>query len=106
MANKIVRYFPDTHMGLGHQGLGILAKKRDIELGELKEHEFVVFMNKRHTALKMFASGNIIAHLKMPAGRKIKLETIALLPKYFGGGKIEYTGALREAIMKDIGVRE
>lgn len=104
MANKVVRYFPDCHMGQGHKALSILAKKHNIVVDELPDHEFVIFMNRAHTALKMFASGNVIAHLKMPGNKKINPETIAHLPRHFGGTRINYDAALRRAVAKDLGV--
>lgn len=100
-SQKIVRYFSHVFMGNGHNGLRKLALKHGIKISDLEPGEYVLFMNSRFTALKMFAPGNIVAHYKSPHGR-IDPRVIALIPRYFNGSKIDIDGALREALLKDM----
>lgn len=101
LSNRIVRYFSDTHLGNGHDGLRKLAKDSNVDLMSLRHGEFVVFVNKKKNALKLFASGYVIAHLKLPNGERINPRTIALLPKFFNGTEINYSNALKEVIKQE-----
>ncbi len=49
----------------------------------------------------MYTRGGIIAHLKMPAGQRINPKTIAEIPRFFNGSKINYDAALREVMHKE-----
>lgn len=99
MANRLIRYFPDTDLRYGHKGLSMLALANKIDTTCLVD-EYVVFTNKKKTDLKMCAPGNVVAHLKMPKGQYINLNVIADLPKYFDGKKINYEAALKKQIEK------
>ncbi len=104
--NKIIRYFPDTDLRNAHAGLALIAKKYKVDVEDLTPGEFVVFINTKHTVLKMYASSGVIAHLKMKQGHKINPKTIAMIPRYFNGSTIKYDDALREVIETDIGRME
>jgi hypothetical protein len=97
--NRLVRFFPEVNLRNGHEGLALIARDHRINVAQLQPGEYVVFLNKAQTALKMFAPGNVVAHLKMPYG-KINPEVIALIPRFFQGGRIDYHGALSEVIRK------
>lgn len=62
--NRIIQYIPDVNMQNGHNGLTRIAAKFGISCDSLNEGEFVLFMNKSRTILKLFAPGNVIGHLK------------------------------------------
>lgn len=100
---RIVRYFADTHLGNGHNGLAKLAKKNGIDMEDLSWGEFLVFMNSRQNMLKMFTRGGMIAHLRMPGGAKIDPRTIPLLPRFFSGGELRYDRAIEAVIRKEFG---
>lgn len=95
---KIVRYFPEVFMGNGHNGLSKIAIEHDIDISRLDAGEYVVFMNKAQTALKMFTMGRVIAHLKMPKGTRIDPRVIALLPRFFSGKSIDYNSAIKKVL--------
>lgn len=99
--NRLVRYFPDTHLGNGHAGLAEIAKTHDINVSRLDFGEFVIFVNKKQTALKLYAPGNIVAYLKMPGSARINPKVIAMIPRFFNGVEIDYGRALKEVIRKE-----
>lgn len=103
--NRVVRYFPNTHLGNGHEGLAKIAQKNGIKVNDLPWGEFLIFMNSKHTMLKMYSQGGLVCHLKMPGGTKIDPRTIALIPKFFNGKEIHYSAALEKVINKDFGIR-
>lgn len=98
--NRVIRYFPETNLQNGHDGLKKLAKKEGLDLTDLGPGQFVIFVNKRKNALKMFACGYLIAHLRLPDGERLNPETIQFIPKFFNGTRIDYSGALREVMKK------
>lgn len=99
--SKIIRYFSEVNMRNGHEGLAALAAQKNVHVNALARGEYVVFVNKKQSSLKMFAAGNVVAHLKMPGSGRINPKTILLLPKFFNGSEIDYTGALREVLTKE-----
>ncbi len=98
---KIVRVFFDVHLGNGHDGLATLAKKNDVDVKNLDPGEFCIFINTRRDALKMYAAGFTIAHLRLPNGR-LDLRMISMIPKFFNGSEIEYTKAMQELLTKEL----
>jgi hypothetical protein len=97
---KIIRFFPDTFMGNGHDGLARIAKRHDIDVTNLRWGEYVIFMNKNKTALKLYSQGNLIAHLRMTGSNTIDMHTISMIPRFFNGTRINYDAALREVLTK------
>jgi hypothetical protein len=100
--SKIIHIFFETSMSNGHKGLASIAAKH---LAKTRFQEgFVVFINKKWTALKAFTVDSeglgLVAHLKRPDNLPINPETIKLIPKYFNGSNFNYEGALREVILK------
>lgn len=97
---SILRYFPDVHMGYGHKGLSEIADKAGVSISKQPVGEYLIFVNKAQTALKLYARGGVIAHLKMPGTQKINPRTIRLIPRFFNGSEINYNAALNAAIKK------
>ena len=64
--------------------------------------EYVIFVNKKKTALKMYAPNFIIVHQRLPNGARIDLGLIERLPRYFNGTKINYTAALEDFIKEKL----
>lgn len=103
VAAKIVRYFPNTFIGNGHLGLSKIAAREGVNISKLDPGEYVIFVNKAQTALKMFCMGRVIAHLKMPEGTKLDSRVIALLPRFFNGKSIDYDSAIRRVLQAELG---
>lgn len=101
---RIIRYFPDVHLGNSHRGLSEHALRSGVRISNLVIGEYVIFVNKRQTALKMYAFGNVIAYLKMPDGARLDPRIIALIPRFFSGKGIDYDGAIGEVIRKEFGL--
>lgn len=102
MTNRILRVVFNTDLRNSHDGLEALAKDLKVKVSELSPGQFIVFMNTRKTAVKIYAAGNTIAHFRMPGGKKLNLKTIVMIPKYFSGGEFKYDQALKEVIEKEI----
>lgn len=100
---RILRYFPDTHLGNGHDGLAKIAKKKGVDVTNLRVGEYVVFVNTTKTALKLYAPGNIVSYLKMPGTQRLNLGIIRSIPMFFNGTEIDYKGALKSYILKQLG---
>ena len=99
---RIVYFAPDTNLRCGHDGLSEIAKKSKLKIHveALLPGEYLIFTNRAQTALKMYTCGNIVAHLKMPQGQRLNMEAIQFIPCFFNGEKIDYKGALAEAMKK------
>ena len=101
--NRVIRYFPDTDLRAGHDMLLSIAKEHKLSLKDLEPGEFVIFVNRRKDALKMFAgSTNLIAYLRLPSGR-LDMRTIQMIPQFFNGGEIKYDQALKKVIERSLG---
>lgn len=95
---KIARVFFDVYMNKAHRGLSALAAEHKCDVTKLEQGEYVMFINSKNTALKMYAPGNVVAHLKLPSGMTLDREVIAMIPNFFNGGKINYDAALKATL--------
>jgi hypothetical protein len=96
---RLVRFFPETNLGNGHDGLAKIAKKHDVDVFNLGYGEYVVFLNRKRTAIKMYAPNSIVVHQRLPQGAQVDLRVIERLPLHFNGTKINYSAALRETVV-------
>ena len=64
--------------------------------------EFIVFINRKKCALKLFAAGNTVAHFKMPGSQQMNMSVIGLIPRFFNGKELRYDDAIAEIIKKRI----
>lgn len=101
--NKIYRCFFDTDLRNGHDGLTLLAIRNKINLKMLDHGEFVVFINRRRNALKLFAANNVIAHYRQ--SHIIDLNTIRLLPTVFNGTEIKYDTVLEKVLKSKLRIK-
>lgn len=99
---KIVQVFLGADMRCSHHGLAELAKQNKIDVHNLEQGEFVLFVNNEKNKLKLYATNNIIAYLALEKGH-IDMRTIALIPKSFtASGRIEYDKALRTVLEREL----
>ncbi len=92
---KLAHFFLDVDMRCGHDGLMEIVRKKKIQI---KEDDFIVFMNTSRTIIKMFCgSEEAILHYKKE-GRVIDPGIIKYMPKFCGGKQLNMDGALREHI--------
>jgi hypothetical protein len=101
MANEIVTVLAETDLRNGHQGLMQLAQKNRINVLNLEAGSFVLFLNRKQTAFKLYAANNTIVHYKHPRGR-VNLGAIEYFPRIFNAGKFSYDKALAKLLDKKL----
>lgn len=98
MSQRMLRCYLNSDLRCGHQGLSDLAKKDGIRVKDLAPGEMIVFVNAKRDRVKVYASSNVLAYLRLERG-SIDLNTIREIPKAFqGSGKIDYDKALKETV--------
>ena len=101
-STRIIRFFPQADLRCQHLGLAKVAASVGINVHKLAPGEFVIFLNNARDKLKMYASGNVLAYLKMPQGTRVDLNVIQHIPRFFSGGKINYDAALKKQIKREL----
>jgi hypothetical protein len=102
--NRVLRIVFNSDLRSAHDGLTKLAKSLKIpNPAELEIGTFLVFVNRKRNALKIFAAGNTVAHFKMPDGRIMNVKILGLIPRFFNGKELKYDEALKELITKEFG---
>lgn len=99
--NKVLQLVFNADLRGGHDRLAKDASKLGIEVDRIKVGDFVVFVNRKRSALKIYAAGFTIAHFRMPDGRVMDPRILRLVPKFFNGKELNYSGALEEVIKKE-----
>lgn len=97
--NKLVRFFADTDLRYGYDGLSKIAKDDGLNLLSLKKGHFVAFVNHAKTKVKLCTSHDVLCYLRLPRGRTLDPRVIKHLPEYFNGTTIEYDAAMRKVLM-------
>lgn len=97
--SSIISHFPDTDMRCSHAGLKAIALKKKKDPANLKKGDFLLFTNTRLTVGKLFATSEILVHIRPESGR-IDPATIKHFPKHFNGTTLNYKGALKDRIEK------
>lgn len=87
-------------MGLGHDGLTLIAKKFKVNPEKLGEGEIIMFLNRGRDKLKILGKqGKVIGYLKMPNKNRIMLDAIQYIPQCFGAdGSLNYDAAIKKAL--------
>ena len=98
--NRLIRIVFNADLRNSHDGLAAVAKKLRVNVSELEVGEFVVFVNSKQSALKLYAAGNTLAHFKMPKNRRMDMRVIAMIPRFFNGKELRYDDAISEMIRK------
>lgn len=97
--SSIISHFPDTDMRNSHAGLSAIAKKHKKDPAKLRQGDFLLFTNTRLTCGKLFASAEVIVHIR-PASGRIDPAVIRHFPEHFNGTSLDYKGALKDRIEK------
>lgn len=98
--NRLVRYFPESDMRAGYDGLQVMAKKQGVSLMDLPKGHFVAFVNREQNKIKLCTGNDVVAYLRLK-GRRIDPRVIRHLPEYFNGGAIEYDRALQKVLTNE-----
>lgn len=101
-STRVVRFFPNADLRCGHEGLAKIAMDNGVNARELSPGEFLVFANGMQNKLKIYAPGNLIAYLKSPDNRRIDLDIIRYLPRFFNGTEFEYDKAVKKVLLKKL----
>ena len=101
--SKILGWLPDTHMAFSHHGLRDIAKKKlKIDLLDLKQGEYVIFINSSWSAFKMFGPGNTFFYKRHPDNKRLNPKAIMLTPAFADEpAEHMYPKALKAVITKD-----
>lgn len=100
---KIIHVFFDVDMRAGQSGLADIAKKGGKVLKSLKAGEFLCFLNRAETLVKVLAptgeedSHGILSSYRSPHGR-VDLNAIDYIPAAFGAEGFNMNRALRMAL--------
>lgn len=101
--NRLMRVFFNADLRCSHKGLFEAAQESGFDVRRLKVGEFVCFVNKKKTGVKMFASGDrMLGYFKMPSHRQINVKVLRILPRFFNGGELRYQAALDDIIRSEI----
>lgn len=99
--NHIISVFPNADLRCSHLGLTIEARKKGKDPRTLDHGDFLLFINRRQSAMKLFGSNNTIIHHRAARGR-IELRTIQYIPQCFHAGKFDYDKALGIVLEKKL----
>lgn len=97
---KIIRVLDQVNMGLGHDGLALLLKRRfSYDVAEMKPDSLVVCINRAKDRVKILGSkGLVVGYLKLPRGQRLMMEAIQYIPQAFGADGFNYDTALTKAL--------
>lgn len=103
MSNSILTYFLDISMSYGHKRLREIAKKENRPVDKLRKGDFLLFINRRMTALKILTADDILLHKKAEKGSFLDFEAINKLPLYFNSKTgFDYRTAVRESLISKL----
>lgn len=96
--NKLVRYFPNSDLRMGYDGLYLKAKKQGLDLSNLPQGHFVAFVNTGMNKVKLCTQNDVLAYLRRT--HKIDPRVIQHLPEYFNGQTLDYDKATEKMLRK------
>lgn len=91
---RLTRVFFDVDLRCAFEGLGEIAKKSKTPNNE---DTSILFLNRKMTAFKLIRGKQYLVYFKNN-GRKIPLDSLRMLPEYFGGSKLEFEQAVRRSL--------
>jgi hypothetical protein len=97
--DRVLQVFLNSDMRCNEPGLTIIAKKNGIDATKLQIGQYLIFINRSQTMLKVFAFGRVIASYRSPHGR---LEPLMLveIPKAFKGVGMNFDAPLKAALFE------
>jgi hypothetical protein len=100
MKRRIRVCIQGVHMGLGHDGLAKLLKKKvELDVKKLAQNELVLLLNKHGDKLKVLgAEGRVFAYLKLPGQQRIMFDALQYIPLTFGSDGFDYDAAVAKAL--------
>lgn len=91
---NIIQLFTEVNMGKQHNGLREIAKKGNINVDRLKHGEFVVFLNKKANAMKVWATSGVLGYMKTTS--RYSIDDVAMFVRAFDAPHSpHYTGHVK-----------
>lgn len=98
--SRVLQCFLNADLRCGHNGLSALSRQNGIDITKLRPGQYVLFINSKKDKLKLYACNNVLAYLRLPAGGRLNMAAIQLIPRAFQNtGRIDYDKALREVLL-------
>lgn len=72
-------------------------RKGNYSINDKGEPKFVLFMNRARTAFKLFVGPHYLMYYKN-GSRRIPLDAISRIPRYFNGQTLNMRGAIAETV--------
>lgn len=94
----VIKFFPESDLRSGHAGLSAKARENGISTEKMKPGEFLIFVNRARSQLKMYAAGQTIAHVKAPKNNMIDYRVVKYVPRFFNGTQINFKEAQKAAL--------
>lgn len=99
MRNRVIHFFGDVSMTNGHEGLAEIASGK-VAIDDLKPGEFVCFVNKSFSAMKLLTGCGVMIHWKQDSHKALFPEVITTLPHFLSGEDIGFSREVIAAITK------
>lgn len=99
MKNRVMHFFGNVSMTNGHDGLAELAASK-VDVDELKPGEFVAFINKSFSAMKLMSANGILVHWRKSSHKQLYETVVDTLPRFMQGEDIGYTREVSAAIAR------
>lgn len=99
---KAVKFLFNADMRGGHDHLLAQAKKLNIDLGDLRLEEAVVFINRRQNKIKTFSYNGVISYVRFTedSHRGIDLNALSEIARAFNkNGVLDYNKALKQSLI-------
>lgn len=101
-SNRPIKAIFEVNLGKGHDGLTLIAKDLGVKTENLARGEFVLFLNKAKTAVKIFAANNVVAYYKDPNRRPMTMEDLTSIPNCFNGVSFDFNAKLERLLNNEI----
>lgn len=103
MSGRVIQCYLNSDLRCSHDGLAEVAKKDKIMVKSLEPGQYVVFINSKKDRMKVYASNNVLAYLRLEDGRRIDLNTVREIPRAFAAsGRIDYDKALEKVVREGL----
>jgi len=104
---KLLAAIANVSMALGHDGLGVIAKKFGIKFETLAAGELVLFINKQRDRLKIVGGkGIVLGYIRMPKGQSLPMGAVQHISQTFSAdGKIDINAAVERHIVATLAQR-
>lgn len=101
---KAVKVITGADLRAMHPGLKKLAARFDIDLGNLKDGEAVLFINRAKDKLKSYSSNGVVSYVRFDdKKRSIDMDALNEIPRSFNSdGSLDYNRALKSALTKKL----